>query len=137
MQKNWSKLCSLLKSCKTKLSYQGLRLASLALMLMMSTGYAMADAGSSAITGAVGTFKGYIDPVRNLLYVIAAVVSIIGAFNVFYKMNNGDQDVKNILVLQNWLERIRKEVTNKVLSIKRISEFLNFPILAQPTLKKI
>ena len=46
-------------------------------------------------------------------------------------------DDKNILVLQNWLERIRKEVTNKVLSIKRISDFLNFPILAQPTLKKI
>jgi len=45
--------------------------------------------------------------------------------------------IKNILVLQNWLERIRKEVTNKVLSIKRISDFLNFPILAQPTLKKI
>lgn len=52
-------------------------------------------------------------------------------------LQNGDQDVKNILVLQNWFERIRKEVTNKVLSIKRISEFLNFPILAQPTLKKI
>lgn len=47
------------------------------------------------------------------------------------------KDVKNILVLQNWLERIRKEVTNKVLSIKRISDILNFPILAQPTLKKI
>ena len=92
MQKNWSKLCSLLKSCKTKLSYQGLRLASLALMFMMSTGYAMADAGSSAITG-------YIDPVRNLLYVIAAVVSIIGAFNVFYKMNNGDQDVKKTIMM--------------------------------------
>ena len=45
--------------------------------------------------------------------------------------------VGNILVLQNWLERIRKEVINKALSIKRISEFLNFPILAQPTLKKI
>ena len=43
----------------------------------------------------------------------------------------------NILVLQNCLERIRKKVINKVLSIKRISEFLNFPILAQPTLKKI
>lgn len=49
----------------------------------------------------------------------------------------GSLDVKNILVLQNWLERIRKEVTNKVLSIKRISDFLIFPILAQPTLKKI
>lgn len=51
--------------------------------------------------------------------------------------HNEEQDVKNILVLQNWLERIRKEVTNKMLSIKRISDFLIFPILAQPTLKKI
>ena len=50
---------------------------------------------------------------------------------------NNQQIIKNILVLQNCLERIRKKVINKVLSIKRISEFLNFPILAQPTLKKI
>ena len=99
MQKSWSKICSLLKAFKASLSYQGLRLASLALLFMMSTGYAMADAGSSAITGAVGTFKGYIDPVRNLLYVIAAVVSIIGAFNVFYKMNNGDQDGKKTIMM--------------------------------------
>ena len=59
---------------------------------------------------------------------------------IYYDVNKIERarfDVKNILVLQNWLERIRKEVTNKVLSIKRISEFLNFPILAQPTLKKI
>ena len=48
-----------------------------------------------------------------------------------------EKDDKYILVLQNWLERIRKEVTNKVLIIKRISDFLIFPILAQPTLKKI
>ena len=53
------------------------------------------------------------------------------------KLDSKRKNVKNILVLQNWLERIRKEVTNKVLSIKRISDFLNFPILAQPTLKKI
>ena len=99
MQKNWNKLCSLVKNCKNAVKYHGLRLASLALLFMMSTGYAMADAGSSAITGAVGTFKGYIDPVRNLLYVIVAVVSIIGAFNVFYKMNNGDQDVKKTIMM--------------------------------------
>ena len=99
MQKNWNKLCSLVKNFKGKFSYQSLRLASLALLFMMSTGYAMADAGSSAITGAVGTFKGYLEPVRNLLYVIAAVVSIIGAFNVFYKMNNGDQDVKKTIMM--------------------------------------
>ena len=52
-------------------------------------------------------------------------------------LNPDKNFVYNILVLQNWLERIRKEVTNKVLSIKRISDFLIFPILAQPTLKKI
>ena len=74
------------------------------------------------------------------------VRSLFGMNRVLYycnKLNLGIDcnleqiDVKNILVLQNWLERIRKEVTNKVLSIKRISDFLIFPILAQPTLKKI
>ena len=99
MQKNWNKLCSIVKSCKPKMSNQGLRLTALAVLFVMSTRYCLADAGSSAITGAVGTFKGYIQPVRNLLYVIAAVVSIIGAFNVFYKMNNGDQDVKKTIMM--------------------------------------
>ena len=99
MQKNWNKLCSVVESCKPKMSNQGLRLTALAVLFVMSTGYCLADAGSSAITGAVGTFKGYIQPVRNLLYVIAAVVSIIGAFNVFYKMNNGDQDVKKTIMM--------------------------------------
>ena len=93
MQKNWNKLCSIVKSCKPKMSNQGLRLTALAVLFVMSTGYCLADAG------AVGTFKGYIEPVRNLLYVIAAVVSIIGAFNVFYKMNNGDQDVKKTIMM--------------------------------------
>ena len=68
MQKNWNKLCSIVKSCKPKMSNQGLRLTALAVLFVMSTGYCLADAGSSAITGAVGTFKGYIQPVRNLLY---------------------------------------------------------------------
>ena len=79
----------------------------------------------------------YVPFVVKLCYAIAGVVAVVGAISVYIAMNNEEQDVKNILVLQNWLERIRKEVTNKVLSIKRISEFLNFPILAQPTLKKI
>ena len=37
MQKSWSKICSLLKAFKASLSYQGLRLASLALLFMMSS----------------------------------------------------------------------------------------------------
>ena len=95
------------------------------------------DTGTKAI-GAISTsLVKYIKPVRVLCYALAGIIAIGGGISVYIKMNNEEQDVKNILVLQNWLERIRKEVTDKVLSIKRISEFLNFPILAQPTLKKI
>lgn len=93
--------------------------------------------GTTALGNVTNELKKYIPIVTNLCYALAGIVAIIGAISVYIAMNNEEQDVKNILVLQNWLERTRKEVTNKVLSIKRISEFLNFPILAQPTLKKI
>lgn len=107
-----------------------------------TTAMAQSTAGDySAVTTALSTVAEeivkYVPVMVKLCYAIAGVVAIIGAISVYIAMNNEEQDVKNILVLQNWLERIRKEVTNKVLSIKRISEFLNFPILAQPTLKKI
>ena len=94
-------------------------------------------AGTTAIETVATQIAAYVPYVVNLCYAIAGVVAVVGAISVYISMNNEEQDVKNILVLQNWLERIRKEVTNKVLSIKRISDFLNFPILAQPTLKKI
>jgi hypothetical protein len=95
------------------------------------------SAGTTALSTVAEEIVKYVPVMVKLCYAIAGVVAIIGAISVYIAMNNEEQDVKNILVLQNWLERIRKEVTNKVLSIKRISEFLNFPILAQPTLKKI
>lgn len=95
------------------------------------------SAGTSALATVTEEIAKYIPFVVKLCYAIAGVVAIVGAISVYIAMNNEEQDVKNILVLQNWLERIRKEVTNKVLSIKRISDFLIFPILAQPTLKKI
>ena len=101
---------------------------------LANTGY---DAGTSAMEEVATQIAAYVPYVVNLCYALAGVVAIVGAISVYIAMNNEEQDVKNILVLQNWLERIRKEVTNKVLSIKRISDFLNFPILAQPTLKKI
>ena len=94
-------------------------------------------AGTDALATVTEEIAKYIPFVVKLCYAIAGVVAVVGAISVYIAMNNEEQDVKNILVLQNWLERIRKEVTYKVLSIKRISEFLNFPILAQPTLKKI
>ena len=94
-------------------------------------------AGTDALATVTEEIAKYIPFVVKLCYAIAGVVAVVGAISVYIAMNNEEQDVKNILVLQNWLERTRKEVTDKVLSIKRISELLNFPILAQPTLKKI
>ena len=115
-----------------------------ALMLLCGTAVTFAQssagdytAGTNALSTVTEEIAKYIPYVVKLCYAIAGVVAIVGAISVYIAMNNEEQDVKNILVLQNWLERTRKEVTNKVLSIKQISEFLNFPILAQPTLKKI
>lgn len=95
------------------------------------------SAGTTALSTVADEIVKYVPIMVKLCYAIAGVVAIVGAISVYIAMNNEEQDVKNILVLQNWLERIRKEATNKVLSIKRISDFLIFPILAQPTLKKI
>lgn len=120
------------------------RLKMLALMLLCCTIATYAQnaagdytAGTDALATVTEEIAKYVPFVVKLCYAIAGVVAVVGAISVYIAMNNEEQDVKNILVLQNWFERIRKEVTNKVLSIKRISEFLNFPILAQPTLKKI
>lgn len=116
----------------------------LTLMLLCGTTAVMAQnsagdysAGTTALATVTEEIAKYVPVMVKLCYAIAGVVAIVGAISVYIAMNNEEQDVKNILVLQNWLERIRKEVINKALSIKRISEFLNFPILAQPALKKI
>ena len=131
--KNWIR--KFLASPKTR---------AVALMLLVGSTAAFAQsgagdytAGTSALTTVAEEIAKYVPIVVKLCYAIAGVVAIVGAISVYISMNNDEQDVKNILVLQNWLERIRKEVTNKVLSIKRISDFLIFSILAQPTLKKI
>lgn len=123
-------------------SSERIKMLSFMLLVGTVTAFAQNAAGDySAGTTALGTVTDeiakYVPYVVKLCYAIAGIVAVVGAISVYIKMNNEEQDVKNILVLQNWLERIRKEVTNKVLSIKRISDFLIFPILAQPTLKKI
>ena len=120
------------------------RMKMLAMMLLCGTAVTFAQnaagdytAGTNALSTVTEEIAKYVPYVVKLCYAIAGVVAVVGAISVYIAMNNEEQDVKNILVLQNWLERIRKEVTNKVLIIKRISDFLIFPILAQPTLKKI
>ena len=146
----WQKATSLVAQLKSEIR-QSLTCADaqikLAVLFLMTTlGNVAANAqnaagdysaGTNALATVTEEIAKYLPYVVKLCYAIAGIVAVVGAISVYISMNNEEQDVKNILVLQNWLERIRKEVTNKVLSIKRISEFLNFPILAQPTLKKI
>ena len=145
MKKKFFQVCTSVKtrvsnaSHRAKLMAMGAVVAALApagafAQELAGTGY---DAGTSALEEVASELVKYVPYVVNLCYALAGIVAIVGAISVYIAMNNEEQDVKNILVLQNWLERIRKEVTNKVLSIKRISDFLIFPIFAQPTLKKI
>ncbi|MCI6160229.1 MAG: DUF4134 domain-containing protein [Prevotella sp.] len=109
------------------------RFSSLAVMLLVGTAACLAqntagnyEAGTTALITVSEEIAKYVPIVVKLCYAIAGVVAVVGAISVYIAMNNEEQDVKNILVLQNWLERIRKEVTNKVLSIKRISDFFDF-----------
>ena len=37
--------------------------------------------------------------VSNLMKAIAAVIVLVGAFNVYFKMQNGDQDVKKTIMM--------------------------------------
>ena len=58
------------------------------------------NAGIGALEEVTGKIKEYIPYVQKLVYVIAGVVAVVGACNVYMKMNNGDQDVtKSIMML--------------------------------------
>lgn len=56
-------------------------------------------AAADPFAQATGEIKGYQESVRNLLYAIAAVIALVGAFSVYNKMTNGDQDVKKTIML--------------------------------------
>ena len=78
----------------------------------------------------------YVPFVVKLCYAIAGVVAVVGAISVYIAMNNEEQDVKNILVLQNTFEKTRKQMKVNTLSINALSDYLNFPMFAEFTLKK-
>lgn len=105
--------------------------------LTISVGDMMAASkGAAGFTKATTEISSYQTPVSNLMKAIAAVIALVGAFNVYFKMSNGDQDVKNILVLRNAFEKTRKQMKVNALSINALSYNLNFPMFAKLTLKK-
>ena len=120
------------------------RLKAFALMMVCGTAACLAQnaagdytAGTSALSTVTEEIAKYIPFVVKLCYAIAGVVAVVGAISVYIKMNNEEQDVKNILVLQKWRESTRKQMKAKSLCINTLCEFLCFPILAKLTLKKI
>ena len=108
-----------------------------AIALVISTSNVMAGSkGAAGFTKATQEVSSYQTPVSNLMKAIAAVIVLVGAFNVYFKMQNGDQDVKNILVLRNVFEKTRKQMKVNALSINALSDNLNFSMFAKLTLKK-
>lgn len=95
------------------------------------------SAGTTALTTVTEEIAKYVPIVVKLCYAIAGVVAVVGAISVYIAMNNEEQDVKNILVLKNWLKTIRKEMKQKFLCISHLQGYFAFPIFENMTLKKI
>lgn len=55
--------------------------------------------GAGGFTKAATEISSYQTPVANLMKAIAAVIVLVGAFNVYFKMQNGDQDVKKTIMM--------------------------------------
>ena len=110
--------------------------AAFLLVFTVSTFAQNTEAGIKAITTSTDSLKKYVPVVTNLCYALAGIVAIIGAISVYIKMNNEEQDVKNILVLRNAFEKTRKQMKVNELCINALSDILNFPMFAELTLKK-
>ena len=68
--------------------------------LTLAVGDMMASSkGAAGFTKATTEISSYQTPVSNLMKAIAAVIALVGAFNVYFKMSNGDQDVKKTIML--------------------------------------
>lgn len=119
------------------------RIKMMSLMLLVGTTAVMAQnsagdytAGTTALGTVTTEIAKYVPYVVKLCYAIAGVVAVVGAISVYIKMNNEEQDVKNILVLQNTFEKTRKQMKVNTLSINALSDNLNFPMFAKLILKK-
>lgn len=129
------------KMMKGICSSERIKMLSFMLLVGTVTAFAQNAAGDySAGTTALGTVTDeiakYVPYVVKLCYAIAGIVAVVGAISVYIKMNNEEQDVKNILVLRNAFEKTRKQMKVNTLSINVLSDNLNFPMFAKLTLKK-
>lgn len=78
---------------------QQILLFCVALALSQNANAQAGAAGAGGFADAANTFQTYQEPVKKLLYAIASVIAIVGAFNIYFKMQNGDQDVKKTIMM--------------------------------------
>lgn len=78
---------------------QFLKLCIVTCSLILSFNSYAQNAGAGGIATATTTIQSYEEPVKQLLYAIACVVGLVGAFNIYFKMQNGDQDVKKSIMM--------------------------------------
>lgn len=97
-----AKYCAATSVKKAKTFASSPRMGVLAMMLFavsISTFAQDVDAGLNAIETSTESLKKYVPVVTNLCYAIAGIVAMIGAFSVYVKMNNEEQDVKKSIML--------------------------------------
>ena len=92
-----AKVKSIVKGIVKTIFSNSHRIVPVVAMLVLFSMPALAQADPFA--SATGTIGGYAASVKKLLYAIAAIIALVGAFNVFHKMTNGDQDVKKTIML--------------------------------------
>ncbi len=69
------------------------------MLLYHATMIFASSTGAGGFTKATTEISSYQTPVSNLMKAIAAVIVLVGAFNVYFKMQNGDQDVKKTVMM--------------------------------------
>lgn len=70
-----------------------------AIAIVLSATEMTMSATSTGFGQAITTIQSYQSEVKSLMNAIAAVICLVGAFNVYFKMQNGDQDVKKTIML--------------------------------------
>ena len=96
LQKMKTMATGLAMTSKRCLGYVALGFASCA----TASAQATTDMGTRALADVTAKVAAYVPFVQNLIYAIAGVVAVVGAIQVYMKMNNGDQDVsKSIMML--------------------------------------
>ena len=85
--------------------FAGKRMLMLAIVAVCAVAPALATGNTAgeAIAGDLGgignTFAKYVGPVQKIVYALAAICAMIGAFTIYFKMSNGDQDVMKTIML--------------------------------------